>query len=142
MMFAKHEELSEQLTSWWQTQTDFKTKKDLAGFLGVHPDTLGDYFSGRKFPRSDIADRLSRLTYIGCLRPEPDNFSLLEVATEQPEMGLPPEGGRHGERSVVISLERTTCPFCVHDIVRFRSCAHCGQHFVWANIPLENDGPM
>ena len=139
MMPAKHEDLSKQLTGWWQTQTEFKTKKDMASFLGVHPDTLGDYFSGRKFPRSDIAERLSGLTNIGWLKPDVGNLSSPEVITEKPEIGLPQEEGRYGERSVVISLQRTRCPFCAHDIVRLCSCPHCGQHFVWANIPLEND---
>jgi hypothetical protein len=109
-MLTKHEELSEQLTGWWRTQTDFKTKKALAGFLRVHPDTLGDYFSGRKFPRSDIADRLSGLTNIGRLKPGTGSRSSQEVITEQPAMSLPIKGGRYGERSVVISLQRTKCP--------------------------------
>ena len=50
---------------------------------------------------------------------------------------LPQGGGRHEERSVVISLQRASCPFCGHDITRFRRCAYCGQDFVWANVPLE-----
>ena len=189
-MPAKHEELSEQLTSWWRTQTDFKTKKALAGFLRVHPDTLGEYFSGKSFPRSDIANRLCELTNIECLKSDVDGNSSTEMAsqesaaalllpnhpavaastegpqepvmarsighlqeeshpekspeviTEQPPIGLPPKGGRYGERSVVISLQRAKCPFCAHDIVRFRSCAYCEQHFVWANIPLENGKPV
>ena len=140
-MPVNHEELPEQLTNWWRTQTDFKTKKELAGFLRIHPDTLGDYFSGRKFPRSDIAERLSGLTNVGCLKPDAGSLSSPELTTEKPEMGPPSEEGRYGERSVIISLQRTRCPFCAHDIVRFRSCARCGQHFVWANIPLETDKP-
>jgi hypothetical protein len=141
-MPVNHEELPEQLTNWWRTQTDFKTKKELAGFLRIHPDTLGDYFSGRKFPRSDIAERLSGLTNIGCLKPDAASTSCPEVATDQPEMGLPREGWRNDERSVVISLQRTKCPYCANDVVRFHGCAHCGQHFVWANMPLENDEHM
>ena len=61
---TEHKELSEQLDSWWRTQTDFKAKKALAGFLKVHPDTIGDYFSGKNFPRPDIANRLYELTNI------------------------------------------------------------------------------
>ena len=177
---AKHKELSEQLATWWRTQTDFKTKKALAGFLKVHPDTLGEYFSGRKFPRSDIANRLCELTNIGCLKnnfdsdsssemvpqkssprpmlahppgaaasmgesPESDITSHLaktpEVIARQPTREFPQEEGRHGERSVVISLQRASCPFCGHDITRFRRCAYCGQDFVWANVPLESGKP-
>ncbi len=35
-------------------------------------------------------------------------------------------GVRCQERSVVVSLGRTRCPFCEHDIIRFHSCGHCG----------------
>ena len=187
---AKHKELSEQLTSWWRTQTEFKTKKALAGLLKVHPDTLGDYLSGRQFPKSDIANRLYEITDIKCLKPDvggnsftemvsqespaaplfPDTHDVAastgghqepvkarpighnqeesrheknpEVITEQPPGGLPPQGERYGEKSVIISLQRTKCPFCAHDIARFRSCAYCGQHFVWANTPVENSEPL
>ena len=188
-MSAKHKELSEQLGTWWRTQTDFKTKKDLAGLLKVHPDTLGEYFSGKSFPRWDIACRLFELTNIECLRPDVGGNSSLEMVPRESPAALllahpsgidasnegPPEsdhhgaigstkeeshlekspeviegqlpgeveeGERHRERSVVISLQRTSCPFCEHDITMFRSCAYCGQHFVWANVPLENSEPM
>ena len=176
---AKHKELSEQLATWWRTQTDFKTKKALAGFLKVHPDTLGGYFSGRKFPMSDIANRLCELTNIRCLKPDFDSDSPSEMLPhppgvpigesqesditgpsdrlqEEPHLGkssevtarqlpreLPQkEGWRYGERSVVISLQRTSCSFCGHDIARFHRCVYCGQDFVWANVPLESGEPM
>ena len=184
---SKHKELSEQLTSWWRTQTDFKTKKTLADFLKVHPDTLGDYFSGRKFPRLDIANRLCELTKIMCLKAnagagsfsrmvpqeaspvplpppppgvaasrekpqEPDITGLMGLSEEKHRSGeipeviarqlpkeFPGEERRYKERSAVISLERTSCPFCAHDIAKFRNCVYCGQHFVWANVPVEYD---
>ncbi len=184
---SKHKELSEQLTSWWRTQTDFKTKRMLADFLKVHPDTLGDYFSGRKFPRLDIANRLCELTKIVCLEAnagagsfsgmvpqeafpvplpppppgvaasrekpqEPDITGLTGLSEEKHRSGeipeviarqlpkeFPGEERRYKERPAVISLERTSCPFCAHDIAKFRSCVHCGQHFVWANVPVEHD---
>lgn len=65
---TKHEELSEQLATWWLTQTNFKTKKALAGFLKVSADTIGDCLSGRRFPRSDIASRIYELTNIKYLK--------------------------------------------------------------------------
>ena len=83
-MSAKHKELSEQLGTWWRTQTDFKTKKDLAGLLRVHSDTLGEYFSGRSFPRWDIACRLFELTDIECLRPDVGGNSSLEMFQGSP----------------------------------------------------------
>ena len=188
---SKHKELSEQLTSWWRTQTDFKTKKALADFLKVHPDTLGDYSSGRKFPRPDIASRLYELTKIACLKPvagaesppqmvpqlsspiaplllsaprvaasigkpaEPDITGVAGKFEEKGHLGKIPEvrarqtpkelvkkGERDKEASVVISLQRNICPFCGHDIAQFTSCQYCGQHFVWANVPIEHDQPL
>jgi hypothetical protein len=141
---AKHKELSEELTTWWSVQTQFKTKKALAAFLEVHPDTVGEYFSGRNFPRSDIANRLGGLTNIRCLKHDFDASSSSEIVT-QPEVvarqrtkELPQKGGRYGERSVVISLQRASCPFCGQNIIRFRRCAYCGQNFVWANVPFKS----
>jgi hypothetical protein len=144
---VKRKELSEQLAIWWPTQTQFKTKKALATFLKVHPDTVGEYFSGRTFPRSDIADRLGDLTNIGWLKNDFDSglssemVPNTEVTAIQPTKELPKEGWRYGERSVVISFQRNLCPFCGHDIIRFRRCAYCGQDFVWANVPLESGKP-
>lgn len=168
---SKYKELSEQLGAWWRTQKDYATKKALAGFLKVHPDTLGDYLSGRKFPRPDIAVRLYELTHAHCLRPAPAASSSKTVAPStapavppaakeerQPvSMGLPAEepvpeeapetppppgerlkkGQRYQERTVIISLQRTTCPFCAHDITKYANCLYCQQHFVWACLPVE-----
>jgi hypothetical protein len=155
-MPAKHEELAEQLTSWWHTQADFKRKKALAGFLKVHPDTLGEYFSGKSFPRLDIANRLFELTNLECLKPEvgistaPPNLLKEErhLGKSSEALAGPLPGklnlkeGRYGERSIVISLQRTKCPFCSNEITRFRNCAYCGQHFIWANVPLEYSEPL
>jgi hypothetical protein len=150
-MFPKHQELSEQLLNWWRAQTEFKTKKSLATLLKVHPDTLGDYFAGRKFPRADIADRLFELTNIEYLKPKIDvaitppdllkeEHGLAEgtkAIKEQPSEHLHQKGDRYSERSVVISFQRTVCPFCSNEITAFRNCPFCGQHFVWASVPLE-----
>ena len=88
---AKHKELSEQLATWWHTQTEFKTKKALAGLLKVHPDTLGDYFSGRRYPKPDIASRLCELTNIECLKPDVNGSSSPKmVPRESPTAPLLP----------------------------------------------------
>lgn len=145
---TKYEELSRELTTWWRMQTEFKTKKAMAAFLKVHPDTLSEYFSGRTFPRSDTANRLGTLTDIRCLKNDFDSglssdvVPNPEVIVKQPTRELPQEGGRHGEKSVVISLQRASCPFCGHDITRFRRCPYCGQDFVWANVSLESGEPI
>lgn len=183
---TKHKELSDQLVSWWRAQTDYKTKKEMATYLSVHPDSLGEYFSGRKFPRSDIASRLYDLTKIPCLSPHSGAASLSEMVKQDSSLPVPvflpppiiatssknsPEpdfsnapglsenkyssgksleakpgqpsskvknGERYGERSVVISFQRTTCPLCMKDISRFYHCGNCGQNFVWANVPVKH----
>jgi len=184
---TKHKELSDQLVSWWQAQSDYKTKKELANFLSVHPDTLGEYFSGRRLPRPDIASNLYDLTKIPCLRPHsraaslseiskqdsslpvpillplPNSVTSLEYSTE-PDVSSTPglseheyssgknlesksgqlsgkskKGERYGERSVVISFQRTSCPFCMKEVSEFRSCGYCGQNFVWANVPIKRN---
>ena len=60
-----------------------------------------------------------------------------EVVARQLPRELPEKGERYEDRSVVVSLLRATCPFCEHYIDRFRNCVYCGQHFVWANVPLD-----
>ena len=153
---SRHKTLSEELTSWWQGQADFKTKRALAESLKVHPDTIGNYFSGRKFPKGDVARRLWEITKIACLEHGTVSESSLSVAplpsqdyhskngSEVMQRKAPREplemGDRYTERSIVISLQRTSCPLCGHIIREFRDCANCGQHFTWANIPLEQHG--
>jgi len=85
---SKRIELSAQLAAWWAAQTDFKTKRALAGHLEIHPDTLGDYFSGRKFPKPDIASRLGDLTKISCLNH--DGANLPSGAVPQDSSTTPP----------------------------------------------------
>lgn len=62
-----------------------------------------------------------------------------EVIARQLPTELLKRGERYGEKPVVVSLIRTKCPFCQHDVDRFRNCVYCGQHLVWANIPMERD---
>ena len=153
---SRHKTLSEELTSWWQGQADFKTKRALAESLKVHPDTIGNYFSGRKFPKGDVARRLWEITKIACLEHGTVSESSLSVAP-LPSQDFHSKNGsevmqrkalreafkkgdRYTERSIVVSLQRISCPLCGHIIRVFRSCANCGQHFTWANVPLEQHG--
>ncbi len=62
-----------------------------------------------------------------------------EVIARQLPTELLKRGERYGEKPVVVSLIRTKCPFCQHDVDRFRNCVYCGQHLVWAIIPMERD---
>lgn len=169
---ARHVQLAQQLNSWWNSQSDYKTKKEFAAVLKVHPDTLGDYFSGRKFPKSDIAVRLCQLTDLPCLRaaPQPVQAShespvIVEplrsvipkpfeekpaeaelqapiesqVPSGVPPVTLKPKAEPVKRPPMVISLQRTACPSCGNNISQFANCTGCGQHFIWANLPLEAD---
>lgn len=185
---SSRREFSGQLAAWWRTQTEFKTQKALAGFLKLHRDTIGDYFSGKRFPKPEIASRIYELTRITCLKPNasgsPSSGTALQVSSPMlsalpshsiatpiegppaPVISSPPvvpedkynlgkslegkpgqlarevkKGERNMEKPVVISLQRTSCPFCTHGIVRFRSCGYCGQSFVWANVPIGHGEP-
>jgi len=60
-----------------------------------------------------------------------------KVVARQLPRELPKKGERYEDRSVVVSLLRTTCPFCEHGVDEFQNCAYCGQHFAWANVPLD-----
>lgn len=62
----------------------------------------------------------------------PAGLAVKEAVARQ----LPGKRERYEERPVVVSLLRSKCPFCEHDVAQFQSCPHCGQHFVWANIPV------
>ena len=167
----KNKTLSEELNSWWQGQTIFKTKKELAESLKVHPDTVRTYFSGRKFPKEDIERRLWEITNIACLEPgaesslpmapppsqsstteaEPNAESLPDSDNNNRSENVPEivkakmkrqaleTRYRHSERSMVISIQRTFCPICGHTVRAFHTCSHCGQLFVWANVPLKPD---
>ena len=88
------------------------SKKQLALELGISINTLEKWW-GRREPSPEHANKI------------------LQLLQE-----LPKKGERYEDRSVVVSLLRTTCPFCEHDVNEFRNCAYCGQHFVWANVPL------
>lgn len=89
------------------------SKKQLAVEMGISINTLAKWWGGRE--------------------PSPEHTTkILQLLQE-----LPIKGGRHEDRSVVISLLRTTCPFCEHGVNEFQNCAYCGQHFVWADVPLE-----
>ena len=63
-----------------------------------------------------------------------------EALARQLPRGLSKKGERYEDRAAVVSLLRTTCPFCEHDVDRFRNCAYCGQHLVWANVPVDTSG--
>ncbi len=60
-----------------------------------------------------------------------------KVVTRQLRRKFPKQGERYEDRSAIVSLLRTKCPFCKHAVKRFQNCAYCEQHFVWANVPID-----
>ena len=93
------------------------SKKQLALKLGVSINTLQKWWGNRE-PSPKYAQRINEL--------------LQEDIPTQAE-----EEGRQ-EKSVVVSLVRTSCPFCGHAIERFKNCSYCGRYCVWANVSINN----
>ena len=91
------------------------TKRELAQQLGISIGTLEKWWGPRE-PSEENANKIRKL---------------LNEGDSAPSQGEQPQ-----EKSVVISFFRTRCPFCKHTIERFQHCTHCGQHFVWANVPV------
>ena len=117
------------------------SKKQLAYELGVSINTLQKWWGSRE-PSKEHAvkiqelldENISATTTISdnSLDPVEREIEGYRIVASQ----LPKQGERDKERSVVVSLLRTTCPFCKNAITRFRNCEYCRQHFVWANMPL------
>jgi len=123
------------------------SKKQLAQELGISINTLDKWWRNRE-PSPEHAAKLRQLLNgdapTTTTVPVEDSASPVketassEVAVKPPTIGSTDHGKRYEEKSAVISLLRTTCPFCKKAIDRFRHCTHCGQHFVWANVPMDN----
>ncbi len=92
------------------------SKKRLALELGISINTLEKWWRDRE-PSLEHATKIRQLLHESTL--------LLE------------QGVRYEDKSIVVSLLRTTCPFCEHAVNRFQNCAYCGQHFVRANVPVD-----
>lgn len=92
------------------------SKKQLALKLGISINTLGKWWRSRE-PSAEHANRIRNLLDEG--------------------VSIQKQQERQEERAVIVSILRTTCPFCEKAIENFRSCAYCGQDFVWANVPVK-----
>ena len=122
------------------------SKKQLALELGISINTLAKWW-GRREPSPEHATKIRQLLH--------ENTSTVitisdknsaspgretasdDVVTRQLPRKFPKQGERHEDRSAVLSLLRTKCPFCKHAVKRFQNCAYCGQHFVWANVHMD-----
>ncbi len=122
------------------------SKKQLASELGISINTLGKWW-GRREPSPEHVAKIRQLLHESTSTtmtisdrnsapPERETASD-EVATRQLRRKFPKQGDRYEDRSAVVSLLRTICPFCKHAVDRFQNCAYCGQHFVWANVPTD-----
>lgn len=126
--------------------TNELSKKQLAQQLDISINTLDKWWRHRE-PSAEHAAKLRQLlqedtSAVATVAAEPPPPPLREnprvrVLVDHPATGLSKQGKRHEEKSAVVSLLRTTCPFCKRSIVRFRNCPGCGQHFVWANVPVD-----
>lgn len=121
------------------------SKRQLAAELGISINTLDKWWRHRE-PSAGHAEKIRQLLQQGVsatatASPEAPTAPAVKTATEKVvirQLPKPPQnfGKRYEEKSTVVSLLRTTCPFCQKAIEKFRHCTKCGQHFVWANVPV------
>jgi transcriptional regulator with XRE-family HTH domain len=112
------------------------SKKQLALELGISINTLGKWW-GRREPSPEHVTKIRQLLHEdnSTMITVSDNISAStgretasdEVVTRQLPRKLPKHRERYEDRTVVVSLLRTTCPFCKHAVDRFQNCAYCGQ---------------
>ncbi len=122
------------------------SKKQLASELGISINTLAKWWRDRE-PSPEHEIKIRQLLYenTSATMTISDKNSASpgretagdEVATRQLRRKFPKQGEQYEDRSVVVSLLRTTCPFCKHAVKIFQNCAYCEQHFVWANVPMD-----
>ncbi len=121
------------------------SKKQLALELGISINTLAKWWRRRE-PSPEHATKIRQLLHenTSTTMTISDKNSASpgrgtasnEVVTRQLPREFPKQGEQYEDRSAVVSLLRTTCPFCEHGVDRFKNCVYCGQHFVWANVPV------
>ena len=122
------------------------SKKQLASELGISINTLAKWWRDRE-PSPEHAAKIRQLLHENTSATmtisaknsaspgrEPASD---KVVTRQLRRKFPKQGERYEDRSAVVSLLRTKCPFCKHSVKRFQNCAYCEQHFVWANVPMD-----
>jgi transcriptional regulator with XRE-family HTH domain len=122
------------------------SKRQLSSELGISINTMQKWW-GRREPSPEHASKIQQLLNenISTTVTMPDNNAALPVTeTDSDEVAAGEligeslkQGERYEDRSVVVSLLRTICPFCGQAVDRFRNCSYCGQHFVWANVPMD-----
>jgi len=138
--------------SHWSQQLDIYltktgiTKKQLAERLDISINTVGKWWRDRD-PSAKYVAKIEQL-----LLENTASYATLsdtkasttggqkdrgrKLVEQNPEESTDP-GNRFQENPVVISLLRTSRPFCSEALERYRSCRNCGQHFVWANVTLD-----
>jgi len=102
------------------------SKRELAEELGISIDTLSKWWRNRE-PSPEYAAKLERLLGGEVATSPPTRESGgVKAASRQTSQEESKQVNRYEERSVVISLQRTTCPFCQRPVDRFCGCTHCG----------------
>jgi len=122
------------------------SKKKLALELGISINTLAKWWKRRE-PSPEHATKIRQLlhentsTTMTISDKNSDSpgrgTASNEVVTKQLPREFPKQRERYEDRSAVVSLLRTTCPFCEHDVDIFQNCRYCEQHLVWANVPVD-----
>ena len=107
------------------------SKKQLASELGVSINTMQKWWGNRE-PSQEHAVKIQDLLdeRLSDTKTKPPN------SLDSVESRIIKQAERVRERAVIVSLLRTKCPFCNNPVARFKQCEYCGQHLVWANIPV------
>ncbi len=123
------------------------SKKQLAENMGISINTMGKWWRDRE-PSAEHAAKVRQLladsgvSAVRATLPAAAAVAPVAVIEEKkaPVKEYTEDAADRGERykagAVIISLSRTTCPFCGKALGKFQNCAACGQHFVWAQVPL------
>jgi hypothetical protein len=88
----KYQELYDQLTSWFTTQTKWETKRAFAAGMGIPNTQMEHYFRGDAFPKGEVRRKLYEETRSSCLAPEQPDFF------ENKNPGTPQFGSKHRPR--------------------------------------------
>ena len=113
------------------------SKKQLAAHLGISINTLQKWWGNRE-PSPEHAENIRLLLETHDPVKETTSESNVTAQVTVAEQDHGSQGKRYGDKSIIVSFLRTTCPMCESAIDSHQCCPSCGQHFVWANVPIKN----
>ncbi len=120
---------AQELRAWWYTQKDFARQSDFAAALGVSPETLQHWLTGRSFPSATQCDGLYSRTQLNSFGPGRDTARL----EHERKRGLSHAGIlKRAQRQYVSPKELAECRADPRKAFTIRGddwivCLECGQ---------------